>query len=249
MKSIVLNATGAVAVGALLLFASPLLAQTMTTEPVAAPVEAPVEPTAPAHEIDTVHSYVVFNIEHMGVGTNWGQFTDLSGTIHFDPANLAGSRIHVKVAMASLDTKNEARDKHAKSADYLNTASFPVAEFVSTAIAPAGENLYAVKGNMTFMGVTKPLATTFKFHGAVPNRGGGTRAGADAEFVLKRSDFGVEELGGLGDEVKVFVSIEAIAKPASEEAATPRGEGRQRGEGLRREGRTGGARRAPAQSD
>lgn len=205
MKSKLYAALGVGALGTALVLIAPTVAQ---QPPSAAATQTVAEPTAPKYNVDVVHSHIVFSILHMGVGTNWGRFNEFSGTIHFDPENLAGSRIHVAVNTASVDTRNERRDRHVRTADFFNVEQFATAEFVSDKITHVQDNMYQVSGTLTFMGVSKPLTAPFRYNGKAEGRRGAL-IGGDAEFVFKPGEHGMPQSQGLGSEVRVFVSLEA----------------------------------------
>jgi len=162
--------------------------------------------------VDAVHSSIVFKIKHMGVAWFWGRFNKVSGDIVWDEADASKSSINVTVTADSIDTNNKDRDAHVKTADYINAEKYPEATFASTSIKKTGENTFEATGNMTFMGVTKPLTFTFTQTGFGPDAWGGFRTGAEAEFVIKRGEFGmpVDEKGALSNEVHVHVGIEAV---------------------------------------
>src|SRR5690606_2331773 len=114
---------------AALLFAAavPLTAQDATPSAAATPAPAATQ-TAPASTsftVDSVHSFIVFGIGHMGVGQVWGTFEKVEGTIEFDPANLENSKINLVVAIDSIHTNNAQRDTHLKSADFFDVEQFP----------------------------------------------------------------------------------------------------------------------------
>lgn len=175
----------------------------------AQPAAAPAP--AQAWKVDAVHSHVTFTISHFGISKQEGRFNDVSGTIHFDPANLAGSKIDVTVDIASIDTNNEMRDKHLRTEDYFNADVNKTAQFVSTKIEPgADDKTFKVTGDLKFMGQSKPLTATFNWGGIGSDPRAGTRTAGDATFTLNRPEWGVGKPGGgLGDEVTVRVAIEA----------------------------------------
>ncbi len=165
----------------------------------------------PTYAIDSVHSTLIFSVMHMGVGNFYGRFNNVAGTIVFDPEKAEQSQIDVTIDMNSIDTNNADRDKHVKSSDYLTVEEHPEATFKSSSIRRVGENTFQISGDLTFFGQTKPIMTTFVYHGTMQDKWGNTRVGAQAEFSIKRSEFGAD--GGIpavGDEVKIIISIEAI---------------------------------------
>lgn len=167
--------------------------------------------------LDPLHSYPHFSVNHLGMAQMTGRFDKTTGTVTIDTAAKKGS-LEVKVATASIntgDSKREngarSRDDHLKSADFFNVAEFPEMTYKSTALHFSGETLTSVDGNLTLMGVTKPVkltVTSFKC-GAHPfNKK--PMCGADASTTIKRTDFGMKfGIPAIGDEVKIWLSIEA----------------------------------------
>lgn len=195
------------ALGLLAGAAAPLAAQPQSQPAAAAPAAA----ASTTWKVDNVHSHVTFSISHFGLSTQEGRFNDISGTIDFDPENLAASKIQIKVDVKSIDTKHEGRDNHLRNPDYFNTDANPTAEFISTKIEKGdADKTYKVTGDLHFMGQKKPLTTTFVWKGVAKDPRGGERTGADATFVINRPEWGVGKAGGgLGDDATVRVSIEA----------------------------------------
>jgi len=159
--------------------------------------------------VDGVHSSVVFKIQRSGGAPFYGRFNKLEGSFLFDDADLAKSMIDVTVPTDSVDSNNQGRDRHLKSADFFSAEEFPKMTFKSNSFAKASDKTYTVNGNLTFRGVTKPVTVTVRETGTGPARGGGTAFGADASFTFKRSDFGMSYMpDSLGDEVIVMVGLE-----------------------------------------
>jgi len=166
------------------------------------------------YKIDSVHSTVIFKVLHMNAGNAYGRFNVLEGEVAHDEAAPEKSTVNFKVKADSIDTANAKRDEHLKGPDFLNVAEFPEITFKSTEVKKAGEKEFELKGDLTLHGVTKPITAKLVQVGSVPDpRAGGTRAGAEATFTIKRSDFGMNYMPqALGDNIDVIVSTEAIAK-------------------------------------
>ncbi|MBI5154527.1 YceI family protein [Candidatus Poribacteria bacterium] len=167
-------------------------------------------PAAKTFVVDPVHSGVMFRLQHMGVGYFHGNFEDISGTIVWDEADPAKSSIQIAVNPASLDTNNKGRDEHASSPDYLDTKKFTTSTFASTSIRKVSGSIYEAAGDFTLHGVTKPITFQFEHVGSAEDRSGGLRTGAEAVFTIKRSDYGIGQPAGLGDEIRLTVFIEAV---------------------------------------
>lgn len=180
---------------------------------VASSVALRAQDAAPAtFQIDTVHSGIVFKVRHLGIGNNHGRFNEFDGTVRYDAANPAASSIELVVKTASVDTNNQKRDDHLRHSDYFNAREFPVLTFKSTTFEAAADGMWTVTGDLTARGTTKPITATVEFFGEITDPWGGTRVGAEATFVVKRSEFGLGGPQGLADDVHVTVSIEAVKK-------------------------------------
>lgn len=163
---------------------------------------------ADTYKADPVHSSVIYRVKHLNTSYSWGRFNDISGSFALDEANPAQSRLEFQVKTESIDSNNPARDKHLKGPDFFNAVQFPVISFKSQSVAKSG-NAYEVTGNLTLHGVTKAVAVRVEPTGTGKNQRGAPIAGIEATFDIKRSDFGMNNMvGPLGDDVKMFVSIE-----------------------------------------
>lgn len=173
--------------------------------------------TAVRWQIDPAHSELTFRIRHL-VSRVSGQFNTWSGTITADPANLAGGSVSVDIQTASIDTNNERRDTHLRSADFFDAATHPTITFRSTRVVANGRNI-AVRGNLTLRGVTKPVVLEGQMT-EVGGQAGRRRIGFEAETTINRMDYGVAwnraaEGGGvvLGDEVTIAMAVAAVEQP------------------------------------
>ncbi|NOS99055.1 MAG: YceI family protein [Phycisphaerales bacterium] len=168
---------------------------------------------AETFKIDDTHSSVVFRIKHMNVSYFYGRFNKIEGRFTLEDGDAAGNSIEIEVDASSVDSKNEGRDRHLKSPDFFNAKQFKTITFKSTAIKSAGEGKFEVTGDLTLHGVTKSVTVPVERVGKGPGREGGTIAGFEAVFTVKRSEFGMEFMNGpLGDEVRLMVGIEGAAE-------------------------------------
>ena len=170
--------------------------------------------TAGTWAIDTTHSTVGFSVRHLMVSKVRGTFNDFSGAITV--AEDGTPSVTAEIQVASIDTKNEQRDGHIKSADFFEVEKYPTATFRSTDVRANGVN-YVLDGEFTLKGVTKPVSLDLEFNGVNPGMGHGEVAGFEASVVLNRKDFGIDidmplETGGavVGDKVTITLQIEAL---------------------------------------
>jgi len=143
-----------------------------------------------------------------------GKFETFSGTITVTPDGTPS--VTAEIDVASLNTGNEQRDTHVKSADFFDVEHYPIATFASTAVRPSGE-AYVLEGSLTLKGVTQTVNLELEFNGVSPGQGYGEVSGYEATVVLNRKDFGIDidlpmETGGavVGDKVTITLGIEAV---------------------------------------
>jgi polyisoprenoid-binding protein YceI len=174
---------------------------------------------AETYTIDVAHSSVGFSVRHMMISRVPGVFHEFAGTVNFDPADTSNWSVAVTIQAASIDTRNEQRDTHLKSNDFLAVDSFPTIVFKSTKVIPKGNGKFDVLGNLTLRGVTKPVTLSAELLGELNDPQMGKRIGFAATTRINRLDFGVAwskvlETGGLmvGADVDIDLGVEAVAK-------------------------------------
>jgi polyisoprenoid-binding protein YceI len=159
------------------------------------------------------HAFVNFKISHLGYSWLYGTFKDFDGTFSYDAANPEASKVNVTLKTASVDTNHAERDKHLRSADFLNVSKHDTATFESTSVKSTGEGTADVTGNLTLNGVTKPVVIAAKFIGEGQDPWGGYRAGFEGTTTLKLKDFDItKDLGPASETVELIISIEGIRK-------------------------------------
>ena len=180
--------------------------------------------TADTYAADGAHSYVGFSVSHMVISKVKGHFGEFTGTLLFDAKDPTKSSIQGTITVQSIDTGNDQRDTHLRSADFFDTEKFPEITFASKKVEKRGEG-YAVLGVLTIKGVSKAVEIPFKVLGPAKDPWGNERVGVDlAPFAINRQDFGVTwnktlETGGLlvGNEVTIELAGEFV-KEAPKEA-------------------------------
>lgn len=173
---------------------------------------------ATTYKIDPAHSSAQFTIRHMMVTNVRGSFKKVQGTIVLDRENPAASSVEATIDATTLNTNDDQRDAHVRSADFLDVEKFPTITFRSSKVTAAGNGDWKVEGTLTIHGVSKPVTLEVE----APTQEskdpyGNLRIGASATTKIKRSDFGLNfnavlETGGvmLGDELKIQLDISAI---------------------------------------
>ncbi|WKV50514.1 MULTISPECIES: YceI family protein [Dickeya] len=168
--------------------------------------------TAADYKIDKEgqHAFVQFRIKHLGYSWLYGTFKDFDGAFTFDENNPSADKVSVTINTNSVDTNHAERDKHIRSAEFLNVAKHPQATFASTDVKKDGDEL-KITGNLTLNGVTKPLTLEAKVLGQGNDPWGNYRAGFEAEGKLKLKDFNITtDLGPASQEVELIISVEGI---------------------------------------
>lgn len=175
---------------------------------------------ASSWEVDQAHSTVAFEVRHFFTQVP-GRFNDFSGTILYDPDDVANSEVSFTVQAASIDTENERRDQHLRSADFFDVEKFPTLSFESKKVEAGSGDTLQVTGDLTIHGVTREVTIPVDFLGSM-----GQKAGFATEFQIDRKDFNITwnrtlDQGGaiLGDEVTIDIDVEANAPQEEEEAA------------------------------
>ncbi len=165
--------------------------------------------------IDPVHSEVGFAVRHMMVSKVRGRFTGFSGQV-VTGADPLGSSVTAEIDMASINTGNEQRDAHIRSADFFEVETHPTMAYRSTGVRQE-DGEYVLDGELTLKGVTKGVPLKLELNGFGPDPFGGTRAGFTATGEINRRDFGVNfnaalETGGavVADKVTLNLEIEAV---------------------------------------
>jgi polyisoprenoid-binding protein YceI len=165
--------------------------------------------------IDPTHSVVEFSVRHLMVSKVRGRFKEFEGTVTTDSDPLK-SAVTAKIQTASVDTGDEQRDGHLKSADFFDVESNPTVDFASTGLVANGGD-YLLNGNLTISGVSRPVSLDLEFFGVSPDPWGGTRIGFNASTAISRKDFGIDfqiplDGGGVvvGDKITITLDIEAV---------------------------------------
>jgi polyisoprenoid-binding protein YceI len=169
-------------------------------------------------QIDPAHTAVQFSVRHMMVSNVRGEFPKVSGTVRGEEKDPAHATVEASIDAASIDTRNDKRDEHLKSADFLDVAKYPTITFKSKKIEPAGDHRWRVTGDLTLHGVTKEVVLDVDGPSTpVKDPRGGLRAGAQATAKIDRRDFGItwsKSLDGggvvVGDELGITIDVEGV---------------------------------------
>jgi len=173
-------------------------------------------------EIDPKHTLVEFSVRHMMFTTVKGRFTGVSGTIHCaDEADPSRASVEAEIVTASINTGDEQRDIHLRSADFLDVDNYSKIIFTSTGVEVRATDELRVVGQLTVHGITREVTLEATFNGRGKNPWGQEVAGFSAETTINRKDFGLTwnaalESGGLlvGDKLEIRIEVQAIRQQA-----------------------------------
>ena len=169
--------------------------------------------SAADYAIDTKgqHAAITFRIKHLGFSWLTGRFDKFSGTISYDDKDPSKSVVKVEIDPASVSSNHAERDKHLRSDDFLDTAKFPTATFVSKAVKASGDGKATITGDLTLHGVTKEVAIDASFVGGGKDPWGGERVGFTGTTKLTLADFAIKrDLGPAAKDVELIIDVEAV---------------------------------------
>ncbi|WP_329138509.1 YceI family protein [Streptomyces sp. NBC_00670] len=169
------------------------------------------------YTIDPAHSSLAFTARHAMVTNVKGSFKEFEGSLHLDGSDPAKSTATIDVTMASIDTGSADRDGHLRSGDFFKTEEFPTMTFRSTAAEAVGGDDYRITGDLTIVGVTRPVTIDLEFNGSATDPFGNERVGFEGRAEILRSEWGLTynaalEAGGVlvSDKIKLLFDISAI---------------------------------------
>ena len=163
------------------------------------------------YTVDPAHTYVSFAISHLGFSTMRGKFNEQSGSLQFDPAAKKAS-VMIEIDATSIDTGYAKRDAHLQSPDFLNAVENPTITFKSTSATWNGAKPATVTGDLTLLGVSKPVTLTITSMKCGPNPFSKKETcGFDATGSIKRTDFGVTYgAPAIGEVLDLQIGFEAV---------------------------------------
>jgi polyisoprenoid-binding protein YceI len=170
--------------------------------------------------IDSAHTEVNFSVRHMMISYVRGQFQKLTGTVEFDEANPANTRVDVQIETTSVNTKEEKRDGHLKSPDFFDAEKYPYLIFKSKRVEVKDASHARLIGDLTIRDVTKEVSLDVEYNGSAKSPWGTTNAGFSAKTTIRRKDWGLNwnvalETGGwlVGDDIHIAIELEIVRQP------------------------------------
>jgi polyisoprenoid-binding protein YceI len=180
-------------------------------------------------QTDYGHSAIEFSARHLMLSKVRGRFENFTVTVNADEDNVAGATVDVQIEAASLNSRDEKRDGHLKSPDFLDVANHPHITFKSTRLERTSTESAKLHGDLTIRGETKPVVLDVEYHGQAKTPWGTTNAGFTASTKINRQEWGLTwnvalETGGVlvGEEITIAIELElvkSVPQPEQTEAA------------------------------
>ena len=174
-------------------------------------------PALTAWTIDNAHSEVGFAVKHLMISTVRGRFGKVSGQVEFPEGNYGDGRADITIDAASIDTREDKRDAHLRSADFFDVEKFPELTFKSRRVQAISGDTFQLVGDLTIKGITREVVLDVEVEGFQKDPWGNRKAGFSATTRVNRKDFGLTwnqalETGGLlvGDEIKISLDVQLL---------------------------------------
>jgi len=166
---------------------------------------------ADRYQVDPVHTFVLFRVQHLGLSYSYGRFTQVDGTFSVDEGDLAKSAVELTIRADSIATQDAKRDAHLNSPDFFNSKAFPVIRFVGKRFARGADGHLQVTGDLTLHGVIREITLPMDHVGEGKDPWGGYRSGYEGRVSLKRTDYGMDFMvGPVGETVELILAVEGI---------------------------------------
>lgn len=167
---------------------------------------------AQQYRFDTVHTQILFFVDHLGFSRSQGEFLDFDGGFEFSEGDIPAAKVAVTIQSDSIDMDDEKWNQHMKSEDYFNVEKYPAIEFHSTRVEPTGGKTFNIHGDLTMLGVTRPVVVSTRLNKTGANlKSGDYVAGFSATAFLQRSQWGMKTgIPFVGDEVEIRIEVEGI---------------------------------------
>lgn len=169
--------------------------------------------------IDPTHSEIGFKVKHMMFTNVSGKFTNIQAVIENENDNFETSKISFTAEVNSIDTNNEDRDKHLRSADFFDVENYPNLSFTSTKVEKNKEGNYTIYGDLTIKNKTQSIALDTAYSGLMKDPWGNTKAGISLTGKINRKEFGLTwnsalETGGVlvGEDIQLISEIQLMRK-------------------------------------
>ena len=172
--------------------------------------------------LDPTHSELGFKIKHLMISSVSGSLKSFQAEVETQGEDFTTAQIGLSADMASISTNNHQRDAHLRNSDFFEVEKYPELQFTSTKLQKIDSDTFALFGDLTLKGVTRPVKLNVEFNGATKDQWGGERAGFVVTGKINRSDWGVNfngvlETGGvmLSEEVRIFSEVQLVKQALS----------------------------------
>lgn len=179
-----------------------------------------------SYQIDFAHSQIQFTVRHMMISKVRGAFEKFSGSVELDEQNPANTRVEVAIETASINTREEKRDAHLRSADFFESEKYPNMVFKSSRVEVLNDERARLYGELTIKDITRPVVLDVEFNGSAKSPWGTTSFGFNGSTTINRKDWKLEwnvalETGGVlvGDDVKIDIELELVKVPEEQAQA------------------------------
>lgn len=166
--------------------------------------------------LDPTHSELEFKVKHLMITTVTGSFTDLTASLVTESEDFNNAQVSFEAKIASINTNNTDRDNHLKSGDFFDAETYPTMKFESASFTKDGDD-YALNGDLTLKGITKPVKLKVEFGGIATDPWGNTKAGFNLSGKINRADFGLTwnaalETGGVmvSEDVRILGELQFV---------------------------------------
>lgn len=170
-----------------------------------------------AWQIDSAHSNIEFSVRHMMISKVRGQFEKFEGTVALDEHTPTNTQVDVRMQADSLNTRNEQRDNHLRSPDFLNAAEYPYVTFTSTRVEVIGDQQARLTGDLTIRDITREVVLNVAYSGQARSPWGKVSYGFNGSTAINRKNWNLTwnqglETGGVlvGDEIEINIELELI---------------------------------------
>ncbi len=175
-----------------------------------------------AWQIDSAHSEINFSVRHMMISKVRGSFEAFSGSVNFDEDNPTNTTVDISIDAASINTREDQRDGHLRSPDFLNVDEYPTLTFKSSKVEQIDAETGKLYGDLTIRGVSKPVVLDVEYAGQAKSPWGTTSAGFSAKTSINRTDWGLTwnqalETGGIlvGEKITIEIELELVKQAES----------------------------------
>lgn len=166
---------------------------------------------AAPYTLDTTHTQIGFSVNHQGFSFSRGMFVDFGGAIEFDETDVSASSADITIQIGSLNMNHDTWEEHLMAEQWFNVTTHPTMNFKSTEVRSTGDNTMDVIGDLTLLGVTKPVTLNVTLNKIGQTRGGTNKAGFSARTTIDRTEWGMTTFAGMiGTEIAIWIEVEAV---------------------------------------